>query len=148
MAPKIFLLSPASVGGVRDADALLDFLAGLDGVFDAPPPLGDPIDLLQHGLQCAAVLRASHPDDLGLQLAGLVHDIGHATGDVDHAADRGLEQIRHYGVERGKMSVERCGRSVDSSCVVEGASPQERHDCVGGLAAQEAFEGGAFSHGF
>ena len=34
-------------------------------------------DLLDHGLQTAAVLRATHPDDLELQVAGLVHDLGH-----------------------------------------------------------------------
>jgi predicted HD phosphohydrolase len=70
-----------------DADAFLRWFAGLDGVFDAPPPEGDPVDLLAHGLQCADVLRTRYPDDLGLQLAGLVHDIGHAVGgdDPDHA---------------------------------------------------------------
>jgi len=30
---------------------------------------------LEHGLQCAALLRAAHPLDLELQVAGLVHDI-------------------------------------------------------------------------
>lgn len=34
-------------------------------------------DLLDHSLQTAEVLRRSHPDDQELQLAGLVHDIGH-----------------------------------------------------------------------
>ena len=70
-----------------DVEAFAAFLAGLDGVFDAPPPEGDPVDLLAHGLQCAHVLRADYPDDLGLQLAGLVHDVGHAVGggDPDHA---------------------------------------------------------------
>lgn len=34
-------------------------------------------DLLDHSLQTAHVLRTSHPDDVELQLAGLVHDIGH-----------------------------------------------------------------------
>jgi predicted HD phosphohydrolase len=34
-------------------------------------------DLLDHSLQTAEVLRQSHPDDEELQLAGLVHDIGH-----------------------------------------------------------------------
>ncbi|GAB3842118.1 HD domain-containing protein [Dactylosporangium cerinum] len=70
-----------------DVDVFLSWFAGLDGVFDAPPPDGDPVDLLAHGLQCADVLRTRHPDDLGLQLAGLVHDIGHAAGgdDPDHA---------------------------------------------------------------
>jgi len=34
-------------------------------------------DLLDHGLQTATVLAAWCPDDLELQIAGLVHDIGH-----------------------------------------------------------------------
>jgi len=59
-------------------DELIELLASLDGVFDAPPPHGDPVDLLAHGPQCADLLCAWAPADLGLQLAGLVHDIGHA----------------------------------------------------------------------
>jgi predicted HD phosphohydrolase len=35
------------------------------------------LSILHHGLQCAAVLRASHPDDNELQVAGLLHDLGH-----------------------------------------------------------------------
>jgi len=32
---------------------------------------------LDHGLQTAAILEATHPDDLELQIAGLVHDLAH-----------------------------------------------------------------------
>jgi predicted HD phosphohydrolase len=39
--------------------------------------------LLDHGLQCAAHLRAARPADLGLQIAGLVHDIGHTLSGND-----------------------------------------------------------------
>src|SRR5215468_5437286 len=74
-----------------DADELLAFLASLDGVFDAPPPDGDPVDLLAHGLQCADVLRRQRPGDIGLQLAGLVHDIGHG---VPGHARVGAEFVR------------------------------------------------------
>src|SRR5689334_17300722 len=42
-------------------------------------------DLLDHGLQTAAVLRASDPDDLELQVAGLVHDLGHVLPPRDTA---------------------------------------------------------------
>jgi predicted HD phosphohydrolase len=77
-----------------DADAFLDWFAALDGVFDAPPPEGDPVDLLAHGLQCADVLRDRYPDDLGLQLAGLVHDIGHAVGEGPDHARAGAEAVR------------------------------------------------------
>jgi predicted HD phosphohydrolase len=41
------------------------------------------VDLLSHGLQCAARLAETHPDDVELQVAGLVHDLG---GAVDPAA--------------------------------------------------------------
>ncbi len=35
------------------------------------------LTILHHGLQCAALLAASDPDDLELQVAGLLHDVGH-----------------------------------------------------------------------
>ena len=38
---------------------------------------------LDHGLQCAAVLKAAAPGDFELQIAGLVHDIG-----AGHSSDR------------------------------------------------------------
>jgi predicted HD phosphohydrolase len=34
------------------------------------------VDLLDHSLQCAQLLRERFPDDRELQLAGLVHDVG------------------------------------------------------------------------
>jgi predicted HD phosphohydrolase len=37
---------------------------------------GEAVDLLDHALQCAALLAKASPDDLELQAAGLVHDIG------------------------------------------------------------------------
>ncbi|MEU3029772.1 HD domain-containing protein [Streptomyces incarnatus] len=58
-------------------DALLGLLAGCAGVWDTPDRSGDPVDLLDHGLQVAALLAVSRPDDEEAQAAGLVHDIGH-----------------------------------------------------------------------
>ncbi len=46
----------------------------------------EAVDLLAHGLQCAEVLAASRPDDTELQIAGLVHDVGHLL--LPGAADR------------------------------------------------------------
>lgn len=37
---------------------------------------GEPVDLLEHSLQCAALLRRRCPQDEELQIAGLVHDVG------------------------------------------------------------------------
>jgi predicted HD phosphohydrolase len=38
----------------------------------------EDVDLLAHALQCAAHLREVAPDDVELQIAGLVHDVGTA----------------------------------------------------------------------
>lgn len=53
-------------------------ISGLLEVLDAArlEHAGEPVDLLTHGLQCAARLERTAPDDLGLQVAGLVHDLG------------------------------------------------------------------------
>ncbi len=37
----------------------------------------DGLSILHHGLQCADLLAASDPDDPELQVAGLLHDVGH-----------------------------------------------------------------------
>jgi predicted HD phosphohydrolase len=57
--------------GFADVDALFDALAASS---DADDEGG--LSILEHSLQCAALLRASHPDDVELQVAGLVHDLG------------------------------------------------------------------------
>lgn len=36
----------------------------------------EDVDVLEHSLQCAALLAQRHPDDRELQIAGLVHDVG------------------------------------------------------------------------
>ncbi|GHE05062.1 HD domain-containing protein [Streptomyces alanosinicus] len=61
---------------VPSVDALMALLAACGDVWDTPDRSGDPVDILDHGLQVAALLAVSHPDDEELQLAGLVHDIG------------------------------------------------------------------------
>jgi predicted HD phosphohydrolase len=55
----------------RDVDALLETLARGVELDD-----GEPVDVLAHSLQCAALLSERHPDDPELALAGLVHDVG------------------------------------------------------------------------
>lgn len=54
---------------------------------------GEGLDQLAHGLQCGHELAAEFPDDVELQVAGLIHDIGHAlmprggpgSGEIDDA---------------------------------------------------------------
>jgi predicted HD phosphohydrolase len=38
---------------------------------------GENVNLLSHALQCADLLARQFPDDIELQVAGLLHDIGH-----------------------------------------------------------------------
>lgn len=59
-----------SAGGTGD---LVDLLAGADD------------ELLQHSLQTADLLAAAHPDDTELQVAGLLHDVGHLLAPGDDA---------------------------------------------------------------
>ena len=56
---------------IASVDGLLDLLDGARHRTD-----GEPVDLLAHALQCAATLERHAPDDLELQVAGLVHDLG------------------------------------------------------------------------
>lgn len=55
-----------------DHDELLDLLEEGAAYDDA-----EAVDLLSHGLQCAAALATVTPADLELQVAGLIHDVGH-----------------------------------------------------------------------
>jgi predicted HD phosphohydrolase len=75
-------MSPAAHPARTVADVLA--LLRLDG--SGPSPDGQeaaahgaspPFTGLDHGLQCAANLRVERPDDIELQVAGLVHDLGH-----------------------------------------------------------------------
>ena len=63
---------------ITSVEALLELLAAGENQHDEPHSAGhEAVDLLSHGLQCAERLRHWHPQDLELQVAGLVHDIGH-----------------------------------------------------------------------
>ena len=56
---------------IADVDSLLGVLESGAGATD-----DEDLDLLAHGLQCAALLAGVAPDDEELQVAGLVHDVG------------------------------------------------------------------------
>jgi predicted HD phosphohydrolase len=57
--------------GAQSVDELCEWLAAGSTRDDE-----ERLDLLAHGLQCAAELAARAPGDAELQVAGLVHDIG------------------------------------------------------------------------
>ncbi len=71
-------------------DELLALVARGVAIFDEPD-----IDGLFHALQCGANLRASHPADPELAVAGLVHDIADIAFPHDHRdhAQRGADLI-------------------------------------------------------
>jgi predicted HD phosphohydrolase len=70
---------------------LLDLLASMDSEqSDATAGLSE----LDHGLQCAYELARARPADHELQLAGLVHDIGHRFGPDDRHGALGAERVR------------------------------------------------------
>jgi predicted HD phosphohydrolase len=70
---------------------LVDLLASMGS---APSEGIDGLSELDHGLQCAWVLAQIRPDDRELQVAGLVHDIGHRFGSDQHHGDIGAELVR------------------------------------------------------
>ncbi|MFD9391969.1 inositol oxygenase family protein [Streptomyces sp. NPDC060000] len=78
---------------LRSVEELMDLLYACRGVRDTTDR-GEPgVDLHDHALQTAALLRRNRPADKELQLTGLVHPIGRllspadATGRPERAAD-------------------------------------------------------------
>jgi predicted HD phosphohydrolase len=86
--------APADVA-LTDVAQLVAVLAAADTVTDSFDG-GHAIGVLTHSLQCADVLAAQYPDDVELQVAGLVHDIGHllVPGDADGHGCHGAEAVR------------------------------------------------------
>ncbi|MEY4173995.1 MAG: hypothetical protein RI900_1160 [Actinomycetota bacterium] len=77
----------------RDADELI---AHLEELGRTPSCEGEGLTELDHGLQCAALLQRTDPNDPELQVAGLVHDLAHpwdGPGQPRHAT-MGAEAVR------------------------------------------------------
>jgi predicted HD phosphohydrolase len=73
---------------------LADLLELLRSLGSVPSPEADGFTELDHGLQCAHELSLTHPDDDALQVAGLVHDIGHRFGDDEAHGRAGAAVVR------------------------------------------------------
>jgi predicted HD phosphohydrolase len=86
-----------------DADALIEFLARAASV---PSEEGMPMTELDHALQTAHELAARFPDDIELQIAGLVHDVGHSMGTGDAHGRLGGDAVRPVLGERVAALVE------------------------------------------
>jgi len=69
-------------------------VAGLTTLVTVASPEGAGFTELDHALQCAFELSMTRPEDLGLQVAGLVHDIGHQLGDDESHGRLGAALVR------------------------------------------------------
>ena len=89
-------------------DDLFALLRSCDGFFDSLGPDGDPLPVLDHSLQCAALLAHEAPDDAELQVAGLVHDVGHriAPGESERHGVIAADAIRSLLGDRVAALVE------------------------------------------
>jgi predicted HD phosphohydrolase len=68
---------------------LVELLESLGGV-----PGENGMSELDHGLQCAYELSLARPDDEALQIAGLVHDVGHQLASDEQHGRIGAECVR------------------------------------------------------
>ncbi|MFJ4650899.1 HD domain-containing protein [Nocardia sp. NPDC088792] len=93
---------------VSTVDELMTLLGDCADKWDMPDRSGDPVDILDHDSQCAELLREQFPDDEELQVAGLVHDIGHVLipGDDAGHGRNGAHAVRALLGERVARLVE------------------------------------------
>ncbi|WUJ69578.1 HD domain-containing protein [Kribbella soli] len=99
---------------IRTVDDLMNLLADCEDAWDMPDRSGDPVDILDHDRQCAELLRRDFPDDEELQVAGLVHDIGHFLRPGDDAGHG-----RHGADAVGRLLGERVARLVELHVVAK-----------------------------
>ncbi|PSM40479.1 hypothetical protein C6Y14_26655 [Streptomyces dioscori] len=87
---------------LRRVEELMDLLHACRGARGTACLGGAPVDLHDHALQTAALLRRSRPADKELQVAGLVHPIGHLLrpGDPTGHADLTADAVRPLLGER------------------------------------------------
>lgn len=74
---------------LRSVEELMDLLYACRGVRGTPDRAGRSVDLHEHALRTAALLRRSRPADKELQVSGLVHPVGRLLR-PDAAATPGL----------------------------------------------------------
>lgn len=71
------------------------------------PCEGPTLSDLDHALQCAAELKLAAPDDVELQIAGLVHDIAHSKCHIRDHGNVGSAAVRRVLGERVAALVQR-----------------------------------------
>jgi len=136
---------------LRSVEELMDLLHACRGAWDTPDRSGDPVDLHDHALQTAALLRRGHPSDKELQVAGLVHDIGHLlrpgddAGHADHAADA-IRPLLGERVSRLVRLHVAAKRYLAATSPGRGLSPQSALTLTVQGGAMTPWEAAAFEH--
>jgi predicted HD phosphohydrolase len=132
---------PASATRIEDVLAILRADSGT-----GEPGATATMTTLDHHLQCADVLRASHPDDREMQVAGLLHDIGHrlAAGEPDRHGAAGAAYIRGLFGERVSNLVE---LHVDAKRYLVSVEPEYRSQLSAGSALTLIAQGEAMDAG-
>ena len=116
-------------------DELFELLRSCGQFYDSLGPDGDPLPVLDHGLQCAALLADQFPGDEELHVAGLVHDVGHR---LPPAADA----VRELLGERVAALVE---LHVPAKRYLVTVEPSYRDGLSDGSTISLARQGGALS---
>jgi predicted HD phosphohydrolase len=124
---------------------LLELLRSLGSV---PSPEAAGFTELDHGLQCGYELSLTHPDDDALQVAGLVHDVGHrfggdeAHGRLGAAAVHAALGPRVAGLVEAHVTAKRYLVAVDPAYALSPVSVASLTDQGGALTpgAAHAFE--------
>ena len=130
---------------VATVEALLRLLDSCAGFYDSLGDDGDPLPVLDHSLQCAALLAEAFPDDDELQVAGLVHDVGHriAPGESARHGVVAADAVRSLLGERVAALVELHVPAKRYLVTIDAAYREELSD---GSAVSLALQGGVLSH--
>jgi predicted HD phosphohydrolase len=124
--------------------SVADVVAALDEAGRTPSEEGLAMTELDHGLQTAHELAQRHPADVELQIAGLVHDLGHAMGTGDAHARLGADALRGVLGERIARLVE---AHVPAKRYLVTVDAEYRAALSPGSVASLALQGGALDDG-
>ena len=83
-----------------------ELLELLEALGSTPSPESEGLTELDHGLQCAYELLRVRPADRPLQVAGLVHDVGHRFGSDEAHGRLGARHVRGALGDRVASAVE------------------------------------------
>lgn len=127
--------------GFTSAGAIV---AALEEAGRTPSEEGLAMTELDHALQTAHELARRRPGDLELQVAGLVHDLGHAMGTGDAHARLGAAALRPVLGDRVARLVE---AHVPAKRYLVTVDPEYRASLSPGSIASLALQGGDLDAG-